>query len=574
VRSRIPPRRLRAGRGLLFSLIVLLAAMTAACNGRFESFPFLLEDGSRVAMSESPGYGKNEEGILTPSEKISSTPVYRLARPAVALNEGDALALTYTSTIKSCRLTIFSAEARVWMQAALPPTSGFTTSLQIPVTKGGTIWGFQVSADSKEGSLTMSGAGLAPRSHGVSYLGEDGIALDGGISLKEMAPRVLDAGISADAWDRPPVNSSLVFIRLRQASAGADPLAEPEEIQVTFQGQGSQTRSFTVKAYPGQRIMELPIGVIGFVPRRVRVVLSESSAGETASAPLVSMLDLTSVEDAKPIPVDPGVILDYLPSAWRDHEFELFAWDRYPSVLIMDTRDYDVQDDFFKRLAFFVEKPGYAGTIPDEKELAGKHGWNAHDYQAEDLARFFSAAQKGGIALSPGETMLRRILMDNGVISQSDTGYQPGRGSVLSISRSSGTELRRLLLTHESFHGVFFSTPRYRDACFAAWKVLSTTEKEIWIDFMDMTDYDTANQYLIVNEFQSYLFQQPRGKVPAFQAATLSKLRSKFPRKSSIYKEFQKDYSDSFLRSFDPLDRALREAGGPPGGEPFLVQGG
>jgi hypothetical protein len=558
-------------RGSLFILSVLLAALTASCSGRFESFPFLLEDGSRVAMSENPGHAKNEEGILASSEKKTATPVYRLSKPAVVKEEGYALALTYTSSMESCTLTIFSAESKTWMDASLPSTSGYAASLQIPLTKGGTIWGFQISADSKKGSLTLSGAGLVPRSHGITFLGENGIAVDGGISLKEMTPRALDAEISPDAWDRPPAASSMVFISLRQAST-VDPLAEPEEIKVVFQGQGSNQRGFTVQAYPGQRAMEFPVGVLGFVPRRVRVVLSESSAGENANTPLVSMLDLTSIEEGKPILTDPGVILDYRPSAWRNPEFELFAWDRYPSVLIMDTRDYDVQDDFFKRLAFFVEKPGYAGRIPDEKEIAGRHGWNAHDYQAEDLAKFYSAAQKGGIALTSGETMLRRILMDNGVIAQSDSGYQPGRGSILSISMSSGSELRRFLLTHESFHGVFFSTPAYRDACFNAWKGLSPVEKETWTDFMEMTDYDTENNFLMVNEFQSYLFQQPRGRVPGFQAATLAKLRSKFPRNSSLYKEFQKEYPESFLRSFDLLDRALREAGGPPGGEPFSTQ--
>ncbi len=570
--SSVQPRMRRPGRAILLILVLTLAVMTAACNGRFESFPFLLEDGTRVSLSDNPGKAKSEEAVLSPSAEGSSTPVYTLAKPAVVVNEGSALAITYTSSIESSTLTIFSAQGKNWIQAPLPATAGWVTSLQIPLTKGGTIWGFQISAASKEGSLTLSGAGIAPRSHGLTYQGEDGLAVDGGIALSEMTPRALAAGISKDAWDRPPVNSSLVFIRLRQAPASADPLAEPEEIRVDFQGQGSHARSFTVKSFPSQRTIELPVGVIGFVPQRVKVVLLGSSSGETASAPLVTMLALTSVEETRPIPVDPGVILDYYPSAWRDPQYELFSWDRFPSVLIMDTRDYDVQDDFFKRLAFFVEKPGYAGTIPEEKELAGKHGWNAHDYQAEDLARFFSTAQKGGIALTPGETQLRRILMDNEVISQSDSGYQAGRGSILSISRSSGSELRRLLLTHESFHGVFFSMPAYRDAVSSEWKGLAQTERAVWTDFMEMTDYDTSNQYLVVNEFQSYVFQQPRGKVPAFQSATLAKLKAKFPRKSSLYKEFQNDYSESFLKSFDRLDRLLRDAGGPPGGEPFAVQ--
>ena len=55
---------------------------------------------------------------------------------------------------------------------------------------------------------------------------------------------------------------------------------------------------------------------------------------------------------------------------------------------------YEIQDAFFKRLAFFVEKAGHAGRIESLSALGGLHGYNAHDYRAEDLARFFDTARR------------------------------------------------------------------------------------------------------------------------------------------------------------------------------------
>ena len=101
----------------------------------------------------------------------------------------------------------------------------------------------------------------------------------------------------------------------------------------------------------------------------------------------------------------------------------------FPAVLIFDTASYDVQDGLFKRLAYFVEKAGYRGEIEDPAALAGKHGYNAHDYRAEDLARFFSEAARQGDALTPGEAELEQILLSNDLIRKTAAGFSPGRGS-------------------------------------------------------------------------------------------------------------------------------------------------
>ena len=301
-------------------------------------------------------------------------------------------------------------------------------------------------------------------------------------------------------------------------------------------------------------------GSIGFLPRDISAALP------------VRALEISDLPSADPIPADPGMMLAWDRSAWRMKGVELFSWDRFPGVLIFDTASYAVQDRFFKRLAFFVEKAGFTGTIPDERALESRHGYNAHDYRADDLARFFSTAERRGIALTPEENDLAAILVDTGMIRRGNSVYSPGGGAVISISRSSSAILRELLLSHECFHGAFFSLPAFRDACREAWESLSPLEKNIWLEFLSSKGYDSGDPYLVVNEFQSYVLQQTRDGVRGFQAVTLARLRARSARAAGLVDRLLAERPDSFLRSFDILDRTLRAAGGPPGGQAISVR--
>ena len=64
-----------------------------------------------------------------------------------------------------------------------------------------------------------------------------------------------------------------------------------------------------------------------------------------------------------PITADPGIILHWPQTQWRQSSYELFAWEQFPSVLIFDFADYSVQDAYFKRLSFFAEKKGFTGKL-------------------------------------------------------------------------------------------------------------------------------------------------------------------------------------------------------------------
>ena len=96
-------------------------------------------------------------------------------------------------------------------------------------------------------------------------------------------------------------------------------------------------------------------------------------------------------------------------------------------------------------------------------------------------------------------------------------------------------------------------------------------EQRVWIAYFDLKGYNTADAYLVVNEFQSYLMQQARGGVMGFQDITLSRMRSWSSHAAALGRQLASAHPTSFLKAFDVLDGALRAAGGPPGGQAFGV---
>lgn len=211
----------------------------------------------------------------------------------------------------------------------------------------------------------------------------------------------------------------------------------------------------------------------------------------------------------KPIPADPGVIFSYRQGDWRDNRYEVFQWQDFPSILIFDTANYMVQDNLFKRLAFFVEKAGYRGRLSTDQELKGQHGWNAHDYRAEDLARFFALTETTFFPLLKEEKELEEILFANGILKRDKKNIViAGQGAVISISRESPDHLRRQFIAHEGFHGLFFIDEDFRIFSKNRFDALSSVARNFIISFFDYQHYDIKDNYLTVNEFQAHILQQ------------------------------------------------------------------
>jgi hypothetical protein len=196
--------------------------------------------------------------------------------------------------------------------------------------------------------------------------------------------------------------------------------------------------------------------------------------------------------------------------------FEIYRWDRFPHVIVLDMADFTEQDRMFSRLAFFLEKRGYRGRLLSDAELAGKHGWNAHDYGPDGLASFFNKAVTTRFPLDSEETLLRDIAIREGIVTQRGDNLFPGSGAILSISRSSSKYERILLLAHESYHGIYFCSLKYRDLCARTWATAPASEKRFMRRLLEYLGYDDSDMGLVVNEFQAYLLQQPRPMASAY----------------------------------------------------------
>ncbi|MCL2373765.1 MAG: hypothetical protein FWC65_00795, partial [Treponema sp.] len=156
-------------------------------------------------------------------------------------------------------------------------------------------------------------------------------------------------------------------------------------------------------------------------------------------------IDLASI----PIPADPWDMLHWPRQQWRDSRFELFSWDRYPEILIIDLATKAIQERFFHRLAFFAEKAGFRGRLSHDHEIGHLHGWNAHNYRDYDLARFFRIARETEFPLLPEEWELEAILMRAGIIARDSAGsIVPGRGAILTLTRESVPALRTRFMAH------------------------------------------------------------------------------------------------------------------------------
>jgi len=235
----------------------------------------------------------------------------------------------------------------------------------------------------------------------------------------------------------------------------------------------------------------------------------------------------------QPLPADPGLVLNWPQENWRDSRFEIFRWDRFPSLLIFDTVDYAVQDKLFKRLAFFVEKAGFRGRLAADAEIKELHGWNAHDYRADDLAAFFEAARVSNFPLLREERELQALLVAEGIIRADSRGaISAGSGGVISISRDSPAYLRLQFMAHEGFHGLFFIDEAFRAFSRERWLSLPRQLRAFVLSYFDFQRYDINDEYLVINEYMAHILQQSVRRTGAYFGETLPRRIESSPWRS------------------------------------------
>lgn len=220
-----------------------------------------------------------------------------------------------------------------------------------------------------------------------------------------------------------------------------------------------------------------------------------------------------------PIRTDPGLILNYKTSQWRTADYEIYEWDRFPQILFFDTRNYEIQDRLFRRLAFFVEKQGYKGKLLTNEELGDMHGYNAHDYSAESMARFFNKAAELNFPLNEEELLLKRILIHNGLFEDDGIYVKANEGGLVSISRETPLWSRTNLLAHEGWHTIFFRDAEFRNYVSAVFYTFDPTSRDFLIDYFKSQPslgYDINDEYLMHNEFMAYIMQQRLSEVAKY----------------------------------------------------------
>lgn len=242
----------------------------------------------------------------------------------------------------------------------------------------------------------------------------------------------------------------------------------------------------------------------------------------------------------QPITADTALVISFPTENWRNSNYEIFRWDRFNNILIFDYADYGVQDRMLKRLAFYVEKAGFRGRLAHDEEIAHLHGWNAHDYRAEDLARFFDTARKTNFPLLAEEIELEEILLNEKIILKEQGSIVPGNGAIISIARESPEYLRYRLMVHEAFHGLYFIDKDFRDFSRQRWEQLSDPAKRFLIAYFDLQQYDTTDEYLLLNEFMAHVLQQPVSQAADYFGRNLP-LRLESTRRASALP--QKDSS-------------------------------
>lgn len=215
-----------------------------------------------------------------------------------------------------------------------------------------------------------------------------------------------------------------------------------------------------------------------------------------------------------PIRTDPGLMLYWNQNNWRSVDFELFEWDRFPGILFFDTRNYTIQDNFFRRMAFFAEKEGYKGRLLTDEELGTMHGFNALDYRPETLADYFNLAAKEKFPLNKEERLLKKICIENGLLIADGDSVKPGYGAIVSISRESYEGQRFQLINHEAWHSLYFIDENFKNFVAAIYYTIDPQCLGFLIDYFKSQahlGYDTNDEFLMKNEFMAYMIQQKVG---------------------------------------------------------------
>lgn len=458
------------------------------------------------------------------------------------------------------------------INGSLPAQEQISLSMVIHADKMENLRGILVYSNTP---VAISAAGVAPVK--VGFQGESSYHFSSQGGLWDRTAPVVNLDFSDAMADFQSVVSSqaetgtmVPVVNLYLSESPAMPETRSQQPQVQFNLGGESIR---VRRSPGQsQVMlhcmglENPYGPLVVEAGRDMVT---GITMELVSAPVRS--DGAVLE---PLVTDPGMIPLWPRKAWRHKDYELFEWQQFPGLLFFDTADYQVQDDFFKRLAFFTEKTGYIGTLVSDKDLEGKHGFNAHDYRSETLAAFFTLAERTNFPLNQKELILRDILLHKGIIRKVANGYESGYGAVISLSQESAMYLRYTFVAHEGFHGIFFVREDFRRQVAAVYQNADPQSVRFlhrYFQLQASLNYNLDDTYLMHNEFMAYVLQQPVNRTGAYFADNLAQRGSMLREEPELCSYIQATKGEGFRLASEELSRFVFRNWGIEAGRVSLV---
>ncbi len=269
-----------------------------------------------------------------------------------------------------------------------------------------------------------------------------------------------------------------------------------------------------------------------------------------------------NINSLNPIPADFYQIHNYPTEAMRNQQYEFFSWSLLPQFIVFRFNNYYIQTKFLKRIAFFTEKEGYVGQILSNSQLKNKHGWNAHDYCAKDLAAFFQLAEQKQCQLNKEEILLKQILLNHKIILKNENGYTEGRGGIVSfaIDSKASKYVQHLFLTHEGLHAIFFSEAPIRNLTKTRWQELEPPVKRLWQLFFKYKEYDSTNQFLTENEFFAYTLTRPAQNMRSyFFNDNIPILKRQFPKERKFLNTLSLISTDFLSRESQILEKAVQQ---------------
>ncbi len=572
-RVHLSGRRFRRLAAVVLGAGSVLTVLLGGCNRSVESFAVQSKNPETIALREQPGVAPEHEGRLRSSAAPPATPLYHLQQPLGQAADGHDFVLEYSSTVFATLVLRFGENTE--HRYPLPASGGRPVRMHARLPETG-LTAFQVRAENplpeekSSPSLQIRKVEIAPRLTGYrrTGTGDEGPevhAFSAGVEGSFLPSR------KGDAEENLPGHFRIRFPeKLGETSEGRQSAlqlnyrsttAETKRLRIILEGSRGETAKYDLFAKQGRYRVVFYQRALGFVPRGLRI---------EEVPPTFTPLDITfdsystqTEEIPEPLPADMGTILRYPEKEWRQSEWEIFSWNLFPSILVFDFRDYRLQSAFLKRLAFFVEKKGTAGTLLTDEELKGRHGWNAHDYRAEDLARFFTLARQQQFSLNEQEKTLRRMLLEYGIIEASGEEFRGGEGGFLSFAQESTQRLRYLFASHEGYHGFFFAAPEFRREVRSIWESLSPEEQQFWHRFLRWKTYNTEDTYLVVNEFQAYLMQQRLSMVARyFRAHAVPQFLRAHPEYREEVEAFLRSYPEHFEQAARRVEQAAQRVAG------------